>query len=347
MGHQGTATLDFVIEGMTCASCVARVGRALRAVPGVQQASVNLASEHARVTFLAPADAAAVERAIQTAGYGVASETRRRAVEGMTCASCVSRVEQALRRVPGVIAASVNLASESASVTRLLDVAHLDAGYDRVAVVRDLSFTVDAGEVVALLGPNGAGKTTTLATISGLLPVLAGTVEVLGAPPDARRPQRTARRGVAHVPEDRALFRGLTVRENLRLGSRSAEALDRVLQYFPELERLLDRKAGLLSGGEQQMLALGRALASGPRLLMVDEMSLGLAPIIVERILPVIRRVVDDTGAGVLLVEQHVHMALEVADRAVLLNHGEVVLEGAAADLRHRHDVLTASYLGS
>ncbi len=232
-------------------------------------------------------------------------------------------------------------------MTRLLDVAHLDAGYDRVAVVRDLSFTVDAGEVVALLGPNGAGKTTTLATISGLLPVLAGTVEVLGAPPDARRPQRTARRGVAHVPEDRALFRGLTVRENLRLGSRSAEALDRVLQYFPELERLLDRKAGLLSGGEQQMLALGRALASGPRLLMVDEMSLGLAPIIVERILPVIRRVVDDTGAGVLLVEQHVHMALEVADRAVLLNHGEVVLEGAAADLRHRHDVLTASYLGS
>ncbi len=119
MGHQGTATLDFVIEGMTCAGCVARVERAIKAVPGVQQASVNLASEHARVTFLAPADAAAVERAIETAGYGVASETRRLAVEGMTCASCVARVEQALRRVPGVIAASVNLASESASVTRL------------------------------------------------------------------------------------------------------------------------------------------------------------------------------------------------------------------------------------
>ena len=232
-------------------------------------------------------------------------------------------------------------------MTRLLDLRDLDAGYERVAVVRGLTMHVDAGEIVALLGPNGAGKTTTLATISGLLPVIGGTLEVLGGPPDARRPQRVARRGVAHVPEDRALFKDLSVRENLRLGTRSSDALERVLGYFPELERLLDRKAGLLSGGEQQMLALGRALASAPRLLMVDEMSLGLAPIIVERILPVLRRVVADTGAGVLLVEQHVHMALEVADRAVLLNHGEFVLEGAAADLRDRPDVLAASYLGA
>jgi branched-chain amino acid transport system ATP-binding protein len=229
----------------------------------------------------------------------------------------------------------------------LLDLRDLDAGYERVAVVRGLTMHVDAGEIVALLGPNGAGKTTTLATISGLLPVLGGTLEVLGRAPDPRRPQRVARRGVAHVPEDRALFKDLSVRENLRLGTRSSDALGRVLGYFPELERLLDRKAGLLSGGEQQMLALGRALASAPRLLMVDEMSLGLAPVIVERILPVLRRVVADTGAGVLLVEQHVHMALEVADRAVLLNHGEFVLEGAAADLRDRPDVLAASYLGS
>ena len=232
-------------------------------------------------------------------------------------------------------------------MTRLLDLRDLDAGYERVAVVRGLTMHVDAGEIVALLGPNGAGKTTTLATISGLLPVIGGTLEVLGGPPDTRRPQRVARRGVAHVPEDRALFKDLSVRENLRLGTRSSDALERVLGYFPELERLLDRKAGLLSGGEQQMLALGRALASAPRLLMVDEMSLGLAPIIVERILPVLRRVVADTGAGVLLVEQHVHMALEVADRAVLLNHGEFVLEGAAADLRDRPDVLAASYLGA
>ncbi len=232
-------------------------------------------------------------------------------------------------------------------MTRLLDLRDLDAGYERVAVVRGLTMHVDAGEIVALLGPNGAGKTTTLATISGLLPVLGGTLEVLGRAPDPRRPQRVARRGVAHVPEDRALFKDLSVRENLRLGTRSSDALGRVLGYFPELERLLDRKAGLLSGGEQQMLALGRALASAPRLLMVDEMSLGLAPVIVERILPVLRRVVADTGAGVLLVEQHVHMALEVADRAVLLNHGEFVLEGAAADLRDRPDVLAASYLGS
>ena len=232
---------------------------------------------------------------------------------------------------------------------RLLDVVGLHAGYDGVAVVRDLDLTVHQGEIVALLGPNGAGKTTTLLTISGLLPVLAGSIDVLGGgPPSTRRPHEVARRGVAHVPEHRSLFFDLTVRENLRLGTASRAAdLDLVFELFPALAALVDRRAGLLSGGEQQMLALGRAMAGSPRLLMVDEMSLGLAPIIVEGLLPVLRRISDETGAGILLVEQHVNLALELADRACVLSHGDVVLQGPAAELAQRADVLESSYLGT
>jgi len=224
----------------------------------------------------------------------------------------------------------------------------LVAGYDGVPVLRGLDLEVRAGEVVALLGPNGAGKTTTLLCISGLLPVLGGSLDVLGSAPSTRRPVSVARRGVAHVPEDRSLFAQLTVRENLRLGGHrtGADPLT-VLEWFPALEPLLDRQAGLLSGGEQQMLAVGRALASEPKLLLVDEMSLGLAPIIVERLLPVMRRVARETGAGVLLVEQHVHLALEVADRAYLLRHGEVVASGSADDLAEQAHLLEASYLGA
>jgi len=228
-----------------------------------------------------------------------------------------------------------------------VEVRGLSAGYDRIPVVRDIDLHVDPGEVVALLGPNGAGKTTTLLTISGILPALAGSVTVLGQPVSTRRPHRNARRGLAHVPEDRALFAGLSSRQNLRLGSRSkTDHVARAVELFPEFGKLLDRRAGLLSGGEQQMLALARALVSRPKLLMVDEMSMGLAPIIVERLLPVLRSIADRTGAGVLLVEQHVHVALEVADRAYVLIHGRVVLEGAAAELARRADLLEASYLG-
>ena len=231
----------------------------------------------------------------------------------------------------------------------VLDIRGLVAGYEGVPVVRGLDLQVAAGEVVALLGPNGAGKTTTLQTVSGLLPVIAGEVEVLGQPPTARAPHRVARRGVGHVTEDRSLFFELTARQNLVVGvagrRRAMRAVARVLTLFPELELVLDRKAGLLSGGQQQMLALARALVSEPRLLLVDEMSLGLAPIVVQRLVPMVRAIADDTGAGVVLVEQHLSMAMDVADRVCLLVHGEVVAQGPAAELRDRRDLFEASYL--
>jgi len=233
----------------------------------------------------------------------------------------------------------------------LLDINNLSAGYAGVAVIRGVNITVNKGEVVALLGPNGAGKTTTLLSTSGLLKALEGTVTVLGEPANSGAPYKTARLGLAHVPEDRSLFFGLTVQENLRLGLRcrrsdQAAGYEAALDLLPALRPLMQRRAGLLSGGEQQMLAMARALVSNPKMLLVDEMSLGLAPIIVERLLPIVRDIASETGAGVLIVEQHVHLALEVCDRAYVMSHGEIVLEGSADELLERQDLLEASYLG-
>jgi branched-chain amino acid transport system ATP-binding protein len=231
-------------------------------------------------------------------------------------------------------------------MSTVLEISNLSAGYGGIPVVRDLNLTVNAGEVVALLGPNGAGKTTTLLTAAGVLPLLGGEVKVFDKSIKGRRPQHVARDGVALVPEDRALFFQLTVRENLKLGAKPGVPIEDVFQYFPKLEELLDRRAGLLSGGEQQMLAVGRALLMSPKLLMVDEMSLGLAPVVVKALMPVLRQIADDKGCAVLLVEQHVQLALEVASRAYILAHGNLVHEGPADVLRKDRGLLESSYLG-
>jgi branched-chain amino acid transport system ATP-binding protein len=232
-------------------------------------------------------------------------------------------------------------------VTRMLELDALHAGYGGAPVVRDLTLHVDAGEVVALLGPNGAGKTTTLMTAVGLLPAIAGRVRVFDSDVKGTKAYRLARQGVSMVPEDRALFSSLTVAENLRLATKKGQSLDQVFRFFPALEALVDRRAGLLSGGEQQMLAVGRALMGAPRLLIVDEMSLGLAPIIVQNMLPVLPIIAAETGCGVLLVEQHVQQALRVAQRAYVLNHGDLVLAGSAKELLDDKSLLEASYLGA
>jgi branched-chain amino acid transport system ATP-binding protein len=238
-------------------------------------------------------------------------------------------------------------ASSASTSGHALTVRDLHAGYRGVPVVRDINLEVRPGEVVALLGPNGAGKTTTLETIAGLNRPTSGTVELSGEVIGGKPAHILARRGLALVPEGRALFPGLTVREHLRLaGRRSRRSEEELLEMLPELRKCLGRKAGLLSGGEQQMLAVGRALVTRPRLLLVDEMSLGLAPVIVERLLPILRQAADELGSSVLFVEQHVALALEISDRAYVLTHGRIRLEGPAAELRERRELLAASYLG-
>jgi branched-chain amino acid transport system ATP-binding protein len=225
-----------------------------------------------------------------------------------------------------------------------IEVRSLTAGYGDVAVLRDVSVAVGAGEIVALLGPNGAGKTSLLATIAGLVSPMVGTVRLGGADVVAVPTHRRIRAGLAMVPDDRALIGSLTVAESLALVRPW-----RVHPYetFPELEPLAGRRAGLLSGGEQQMLAMARALAARPRFLLVDELSLGLAPLVVQRLLDVLTRISTDWGTAVLIVEQHVAQILTVATRAVVLVNGRIELENDAATLSKRPHLLEQAYLGA
>ena len=231
----------------------------------------------------------------------------------------------------------------------LLAVQDLVTAYGSVEALHGISFHVDDGEIVALLGANGAGKTTTLRTISGLLRPRAGEVRFAGERIDTRRAHEIVRLGLTHVPEGRWIFTLLTVEENLRLGAYaerrvSREALDRVFTQFPRLAERRGQLAGTLSGGEQQMLAMARALMTRPRLLLLDEPSMGLAPVLVRGIFQTIAEI-NRQGTTVLLVEQNANAALRLARRAYVLETGRIALEGLGAELA-RNEAVRRAYLG-
>jgi branched-chain amino acid transport system ATP-binding protein len=233
----------------------------------------------------------------------------------------------------------------------LLEVDGIGAAYGRVRVLTDVSLHVDAGEIVTLIGANGAGKTTTLRAISGLVKVTSGTIRLAGNDLARRTPDEIVRLGIGHAPEGRRVFARMTVRENLELGAftRSSrrefdEDYERVLDVFPRLRERLLQKSGTLSGGEQQMLAIGRALMSRPSILMLDEPSLGLSPILVQTIFGVIREIAS-RGTTVLLIEQNARQALAIANRGYVLELGRIVLADSAANLL-ASEAVSAAYLG-
>ena len=235
----------------------------------------------------------------------------------------------------------------------LLELKDVHARYGPIRALHGVSLTVGEGEVVALLGANGAGKTTTLRSISSMTRT-SGDIVFDGRGIARRSPEHAARLGIAHVPEGRGLFPELTVWENLRMGAvgpgrgrgaRLEEEAKRVVGYFPWIDRRRDQPAATLSGGEQQMLALGRALVSRPRLLMLDEPSLGLAPTVVVELFAIVRRLNEEEGLTVLVVEQNATIALDVASRAYVLEVGRVAVEGTSDELQ-RHEGVRKSYLG-
>ena len=221
-----------------------------------------------------------------------------------------------------------------------IEARNLSAGYGKEAVIKNINIVVNPGEVVALLGSNGAGKTTTMLSLSGELPPLEGEVLIDGKATKAPLHIR-ARNGLTYVTEEKSIFMGLSTRDNLKVGKADvAEAL----ALFPSLEKRIDIAGGSLSGGEQQMLTLARALGRHPKILLADELSMGLAPLIVQRLLQAVREAADRQGTGVLLVEQHVRQALKYADRAYVMRRGVVEIEGSAKDLASRIDEIEATY---
>lgn len=235
----------------------------------------------------------------------------------------------------------------------LLKVDKLNVFYGNIHAIKDLSIEVDQGKTVCLIGANGAGKTTTLQSISGLIPGQSGQVEFEGKSIAKSKPHLITKMGIAQVPEGRRVFTDLSVLDNLRLGSyaikdtpaNKQKEIERIYQRFPILEERSDQRAGTLSGGEQQMLAIGRALMSRPKLLLLDEPSMGLSPLYVEKIFDVIRQLHKD-GVTILLVEQNANIALSIADRAYVLETGRIVKAGTAQDLMDDPDV-KAAYLGA
>ena len=233
----------------------------------------------------------------------------------------------------------------------LLQVETLHVAYGAIRALRGISFQIEQGEVVTLIGANGAGKSTTLRTISGLLRSTEGDVLYRGESLVRTPAERIVSMGICHVPEGRRIFGRLTVQENLEMGAYTrsdskeiSESMERVFASFPRLKERLGQKGGTLSGGEQQMLAMGRGLMSRPALLLLDEPSMGLAPILVEEIFEIIRRI-NAEGTSILLVEQNAAMALSVAHRGYVLETGSVVLAGTAAELA-RDPQVQAAYLG-
>jgi branched-chain amino acid transport system ATP-binding protein len=236
-------------------------------------------------------------------------------------------------------------------VITMLEIKGLNVSYEKVQVLWDLSFNIEAGEVVTLLGSNGAGKSTTVKTIQGLLKPGSGSIRLMNTSIDGLPAYKIVEEGIALVPEGREIFPKMSVLENLILGayvSRAKEmkegSLEWVFNLFPKLEERKGQLAGTMSGGEQQMLAIARALMSKPKLLMLDEPSLGLAPVIVLQVFDIIKKLKEE-GVTVLLVEQNVHHALEISDRAYIMEKGRIILEGAGSDLLNNHYVREA-YLG-